>query len=399
MPRTQPRAMTVLDGRRRVTDFFARSLGVVKETVQQRAKGRCSRVEQGEKQRTTKPEEDEMITCWIEGCTDRALPPTNDKVVAMANRILSLRGQPHVAPPPFVVFKGEQFQVSWGENNPGGALMGHSPTGYMDSELALDWLKWIEELTREKADGDTSGMLEIVDEMWTEVFTETNNKKAFEMTGLTRPVQQNTIPHRAVAPAEETSIQSAYPMPQSEEVRETAAVLDVLRKLHQPPAGPSAAFRTPSLDNTGPDSETLLSPASRLINPSLFTPRSRTKALAYHLQHSVTFHLPTGETVATDFPPEPPVIEHPPIILAPDFDSRQRDTLTNVDEMFVDDLRGELMERRVVMRQGHTTLSGLESTVHAQNAQMVIQHEYAVGIQGRLHDKEMKSTKSHTQKY
>jgi hypothetical protein len=173
----------------------------------------------------------------------------------------------------------------------------------MDSKLALEWLKWMDEITSTKANGETRvihldghsthtalefddyaaehnivlvgyppdstdrlqgldvlhflrvkdlwprkvrewdtahheplrnpGMLQIIDELWKEVFSEENNKKAFEMTGLTQPVDRSAIPSRALAPAEETSIRSAYPMPQSAKVRETIAVLDVLHQIHQ----------------------------------------------------------------------------------------------------------------------------------------------------------------------
>lgn len=149
--------------------------------------------------------------------------------------------------------------------------IGHSASGYIDSELALEWLKWLDKLTTKKANGDTrvlhldghsthtsldfddyaaahdivlvgyppestdrlqgldvlhysrvkdiwprkvrewdashyealggSGMLAIIHEIWQEVFTVDNNKKAFELTGLTRPVNPNAIAPSAIAPA------------------------------------------------------------------------------------------------------------------------------------------------------------------------------------------------------
>ena len=77
---------------------------------------------------------------------------------------------------------------------------------------------------------ENSSMLGIIDTMWQEVFIDANNKKSFEMTGLTRPVNRNAVSSRALAPAEETSINSAYTMPQNAEVHKAATVSAALRK-------------------------------------------------------------------------------------------------------------------------------------------------------------------------
>lgn len=346
--------------------------------------------------------------------------------------------------------------------------MGCSQSGYMDSELALAWLKWVEERTAEKASGEkrvihldghithtsldfddyadkhnrilvgyppdstdrlqgldvlhfarikdlwpkkvrewdadhyeplrNSGMLGIVDVMWREVFTETNNKKVFEMTGLTRSVNRNAISSRAIAPAEETSISSAYPMPQNKDVREAAAVLAALRKFcpyNPQSADPVTPPQTPRHSEPGAvATPTFLSPTSRQIHPDLFTPRKRGQAYAYHLSHAVTVHLPTGTTIVADKPPEPPIIEHPPVILPSIEDPR-----IDVDNIPAEFLRTKLKGQEDELRQAHATIARLESTVHSQNAQMLLQHDYATNLQTQLHDKKKKKTSTHTQKY
>lgn len=67
----------------------------------------------------TKPEEDEQITRWIEGCSDRALPPTNKKIVEMANRIVASRGGRPVGKNWIYKFKARQrtrLQSCWGSS-------------------------------------------------------------------------------------------------------------------------------------------------------------------------------------------------------------------------------------------------------------------------------------------
>ncbi|KII85412.1 hypothetical protein PLICRDRAFT_165946, partial [Plicaturopsis crispa FD-325 SS-3] len=179
--------------------------------------------------------------------------------------------------PPFVIFKGEQFQSSWGENNPSNAVIARSSNGWTDTTLHLEYLKWMDANTVEKAewgmetrtlhmDGHKThvalgcaeyakehniqlvgcpgqgthalqgldrvhfarvktlwpqevrrfeaenGMpvgrenfLLVLSRVWSQVFNRENNIKAFEVTGLTRPVRPDVITPEMMAPSIESS--------------------------------------------------------------------------------------------------------------------------------------------------------------------------------------------------
>lgn len=97
----------------------ARKYGAAKETVRRRVKGGRSMLQRGVEERATRPEEDEELALWIEGLSDRALPPTNAKIIAMANRIVASRGGHPVGKNWIYKFKGRQaarLATSWGSS-------------------------------------------------------------------------------------------------------------------------------------------------------------------------------------------------------------------------------------------------------------------------------------------
>ncbi|KIK65808.1 hypothetical protein GYMLUDRAFT_70101 [Collybiopsis luxurians FD-317 M1] len=60
---------------------------------------------------------------------------------------------------PTVIFKGHAYQVKWNQDNPTKASLAHSPKGWTDGELRLEWLKDFHEQTKEKANGCTRVLL------------------------------------------------------------------------------------------------------------------------------------------------------------------------------------------------------------------------------------------------
>lgn len=201
-------------------------------------------------------------------------------------------------------------------------------------------------------------------------------------------------------------------MPQSAEVREAAEVIGILRKYHAegvplvtestgdvivlprtPP--PEAASRSWAHDGQSTPSFDL-SPSSRQIDPSLFTPRKRARAYAYHVRHSINYDIHLAP-IAVDTPPKSPTLECPPRASC-SMNSASED-LPDVNEMCIDDLRLELAHHREQSRQAQTDLAALESAVYSQNAKLVLQHDYAVTLQTKLNDKKAKERTSHTLKY
>ncbi|EJF61425.1 CENP-B protein, partial [Dichomitus squalens LYAD-421 SS1] len=55
--------------------------------------------------------------------------------------------------PPAVIFKGQAFHTKWKQNNPLKAVLGHSPKGYVDGEIGIEWIKHFDKHTKEKAAG------------------------------------------------------------------------------------------------------------------------------------------------------------------------------------------------------------------------------------------------------
>ncbi|KIK50670.1 hypothetical protein GYMLUDRAFT_78436 [Collybiopsis luxurians FD-317 M1] len=60
---------------------------------------------------------------------------------------------------PTIIFKGHTYQVKWNQDNLTKALLAHSPKGWIDGELRLEWLKDFHEQTKEKANGCTQVLL------------------------------------------------------------------------------------------------------------------------------------------------------------------------------------------------------------------------------------------------
>ncbi|GBE85902.1 DDE-domain-containing protein [Sparassis crispa] len=61
---------------------------------------------------------------------------------------------------PTIVFKGKNFMTKWADNNVSGASFAHSPNGWTDGELGLQWMiKDFDAHTKEKAGGRTRVLL------------------------------------------------------------------------------------------------------------------------------------------------------------------------------------------------------------------------------------------------
>ncbi|THH06321.1 hypothetical protein EW146_g9649 [Bondarzewia mesenterica] len=60
---------------------------------------------------------------------------------------------------PSIIYKGKNFMMKWTANNVAGASIAHSPNGWMDGELGLEWIKDFNAQTEAKAKGHTHILL------------------------------------------------------------------------------------------------------------------------------------------------------------------------------------------------------------------------------------------------
>lgn len=226
--------------------------------------------------------------------------------------------------------------------------------------------------------------LRLVHEIWQDVFTPENNRKAFEITGLTRPVQPDRITAQMMAPSQGSSTQSSLPLPQPTPVREAARIISLVSNLQH------AATQTPTHPRTH-SVESDLSPASMKIDPILFTPTKRAHAIAQHLHLAhVTVSpllqaspfaptlthlspLPSPEKAVAS--PLPPDIEDPEILRAEN-----------------DRLRQQLLE-------AHRELTEDRRVIRGQNAQLLLQDAHCTGLQNRLNNKSRQKKQSHVARY
>jgi hypothetical protein len=251
---------------------------------------------------------------------------------------------------------------------------------------------------------DNSHMLEIIDSVWKEVFTVSNNQRAFEVTGLAYPVitgeftsqattNQSVIPTRAIAPAENSSIQSSFPLQQPKPVSEAVNILELVDRLRNPPLTPT---HTPPPDIQRTAATTSISPSSLHIHPSQFTPRKRDAAIAQHVNPVVQV-IPLRSEVSADTPiitPLPDPTYHYPMAsshVAPPF----------IDPALMsrEELEEEVSRRRANDRFAHQKLEEQASMITGQHAQLIIQNEHQIGTQRRLNNKNKRKDNSHVAMY
>ncbi|GJE93855.1 DDE-domain-containing protein [Phanerochaete sordida] len=366
--------------------------------------------------------------------------------------------------PPFVIWKGTRFQTSWGlQDNPGEALMGHSEHGYMDSELAYDWLDWFDTLTAPKANGEPrilhldnhgshldlnfceraaergihvigypphsthvlqgldrlhyglvkrlwpqveqrfeqeNGMpvgkehfLEVVNEVWKEVFTPENNRKAFVITGLSRPIEPWRITGDMIAPSLESSTQaSAFPLPLPQPAQVAAGVIDTLVELQDVSTNPS----TPQREELSEEARYALEITPRSMNIPLhhFTPRKRAAVTARHV---ALLNIPLCPRLdeSSDRVPTSPILQ--PV---PDTPTMPRSYQIRGDEdpptlkAKSEALQVEVANLRAELARSHRSIKNL-------NAQLVVEHGLGRSLQRRLNAKSKRQSEKnkHAQRY
>lgn len=113
-----------------------------------------------------------------------------------------------------------------------------------------------------------------------------------------------------MAPSLETSTQSSLSMPQTMPVRNAAKVLQFVKQQMWPLDLNVTEPTTPTA-HCSPNS---LLPASRCIHPSLFSPRKKLRAIAYHIRKSADITYPlVEETTGTSQLLQPVLGERPSI--------------------------------------------------------------------------------------
>ncbi|KAH9912447.1 uncharacterized protein B0H18DRAFT_1157329, partial [Fomitopsis serialis] len=81
---------------------FAAKTRVPRETIRRRAHGQPSRETRANRELRIPADAEEEIVRWIEGCSDRARPPTNRKINNVANQFLAAQPRPPGQPPAMV---------------------------------------------------------------------------------------------------------------------------------------------------------------------------------------------------------------------------------------------------------------------------------------------------------
>lgn len=223
--------------------------------------------------------------------------------------------------------------------------------------------------------------LAILNDVWTEVFTEHNNIQAFRVTGISIPVDSSRITERMTAPSEQTSVTGSFPVPQPTPVRTVDGILKLLSDLRSVPEYPDTPTRGRLADDVRAAIE--LSPSSMTIDPALLPTPKRKQAIARHLQFSgvdpdrlptrssIDPHLPIPELMLGDVPncsPLPPDQEDPSV------------------------LRSEFAACRKALENAQHTMRSL-------NAQLTLQNEFQLATQQRLYGKEQKKKESEVERY
>ncbi len=339
-----------------------------------------------------------------------------------------------------------------------------SPSGWIDSELFFEWLKWFERETASKSRGQkrvlhldghkthttlecddyaaahdiillgyppksTHGLqgldrlhfgrvktlwpqavrrferehglemtkahfLQVLHDVWKDIFTPENNRQAFVITGLTRPVQPDRISNDMMAPSQEFSTESTFPMPQSTPVRQAGQLLAIVSEL-QVNAGSDVT--TPMRRQLSREAQLTLaiSPISLTIDPELFTPQKRRRVIARHMQLA-GLNVPTRNTITETSHPLSPTLVDPPAISSLGNRTPSPHPLESDDPQV---LRAENQRLWDQLRTVHHVARSQNTQLQSQNAQMVIQNEHCIGLQARLNEKRKRKKNSHAGKY
>ncbi len=230
--------------------------------------------------------------------------------------------------------------------------------------------------------------LRVLNGVWTEVFTAENNRRAFVVTGLTRPVQPERISSRMMAPSQETSTQSSFPIPQSTPIRNAARLIAVVSDLDS---------STPTRSHVTRETEIALniSPASMAVDPNLFTPQKRQLAIARHV-HLAKLDLPTRCTISSSSHPLSPQLAQPPDVSDIGYRTPSPLPLESDDPAV---LQAENRRLQANLQQAQHTMRVQNSQLHGQNAQLLLQNEHCLGLQKQLNQKGKRKKNSHLAKY
>ncbi|PPQ94161.1 hypothetical protein CVT25_004429, partial [Psilocybe cyanescens] len=190
--------------------------------------------------------------------------------------------------PPSVIFKGNAYNVRWGDNNPLNASPGYQKKGWTDDEIGIEWIKQFDQLTRTKAknehrllivDGhnshytvpflqyacenqivvicypahgthiyqgldverdnwfrstgqpmDKNNFLQIFSKAYVAALTPENIKMAFKKTGI-HPYDPSVITESMLAPSKDTSYEVHLPVPMKQASEPVQALAKALRDL------------------------------------------------------------------------------------------------------------------------------------------------------------------------
>ncbi|RDX41775.1 hypothetical protein OH76DRAFT_1489220 [Lentinus brumalis] len=212
-----------------------------------------------------------------------------------------------------------------------------------------------------------------------------NNRKAFEVTGLTRPVQPDRITARMMAPSQPSSIRSSLPVPQSTPVRAASRIISLVSDFQ------SAATRTPTHRHQTPVVESDLSPQSMRIDPNLFTPTKRARAIVQHLRLT---HLPVSPILHAG--QLTPTVTHLSPLPSPD-EALALPLPPNIEDPDV--LRAENDRLRELLLEAQKARSEDHRIIRGQNAQLLLQDVHCSGLQKRLNNKVRQKKQSNVARF
>ncbi|CDO75290.1 hypothetical protein BN946_scf184932.g1 [Trametes cinnabarina] len=200
-----------------------------------------------------------------------------------------------------------------------------------------------------------------------------------------------------LAPSIEFSTSSSLPLPQPTPVRQAGTLLTTIADLDSQRAATPTACSTLS-DEAQAALE--ISPASMKIDPALFTPTKRRRAIALHLHYA---HLDTAAilhppgrispilapdpdpTLPTNIPA--PIQPHTPLLLPPE-----------LDEQAILKAENEHLQRQ--LQNAQQGLHEKTQTIRTYHAQLLIQDRHCTDLQKRLNAKGTRKRKdTHLSRY
>ncbi|KDQ09419.1 hypothetical protein BOTBODRAFT_117181 [Botryobasidium botryosum FD-172 SS1] len=352
------------------------------------------------------------------GMDESGFPPNVTALVTICADGTTLR--------PMIIYKGHNFMSKWGDSNIAEASIAHSPNGWTDSKLAIEWIvNDFDPQTKEKAAGRTRVLLldghsshystELLDFAaannivvlgypphcthalqgldedihkfeethrrsvtkgdFTKVFgtaflcafTRESILAAFRATGI-HPFNPDIIRPAQTKPSEATSVKGGFPL------RHTAPVMVVM-----------AAFHCQPYEDADANTDQPHTPGTE-INPLSFTPSKRICLMRSALEKTSRSFLVSESPLLSTETIDSPVLEGPPTLPTPDWSLLDNNPV-HQSRMDLETRNKELTES---LRRAKDQLAAHNLIIEGSHAQLVVQNLYLAKLNKALHSSEQR---------